>query len=271
MSIISISRGSYSLGQRTAEKLAEKLGYECISREFLLEASDQFHVPEMKLLKAIHDAPSLLDRFTYGKTRYIAYGRAALLGYLQKDNIIYHGLAGHFFLQGIPHILKVRIIANLDNRIKIVQRRDNVNADKARLILKKDDEERYRWSHRLYGIDTRDPDLYDMLLHIDRLTVDDAVDIILNTIKKPSFNTTDKSRQMINNLALAARIEAKLINEFPAIKVAADNGNIIADLKGNFEKNEEIILQIEKAVKKMEGVATVQINIIPLVYDVVSS
>lgn len=271
MSIISISRGSYSFGQETAKKLAEKLGYECISREFLLEASDQFDVPEMKLLQAIHDSPSLLDRFTYGKTRYIAYGRAALLRLLQKDNVIYHGLAGHFFLQGISHVLKIRIIANLDSRIKIVQQRDNVNADKARLILKKDDEERYRWSQRLYGIDTRDPSLYDMLLHIDRLTVDDAVDIILHTIKKPCFNTTDESRQMMNNLALAAKIEAELINEFPSVKISADNGNIIVSLKGNFEKNEEITLQIEETVKKMKGVETIRINIIPLVYDVISS
>lgn len=67
------------------EKLAEKLGYECISREVLIEASEQFHVPEMKLVHAIHDNPSVLDRFTHGKEKYIAYIRAALLGHLQKD------------------------------------------------------------------------------------------------------------------------------------------------------------------------------------------
>jgi hypothetical protein len=39
MAIITISRGSYYRGREVAEKLAAKLGYECISREILLEAS----------------------------------------------------------------------------------------------------------------------------------------------------------------------------------------------------------------------------------------
>ena len=67
MSIITISRGSYSRGKEVAEKVAAALGYECISRDILLEASDQFNIPEIKLVRAIHDAPSILERFTYGK------------------------------------------------------------------------------------------------------------------------------------------------------------------------------------------------------------
>ena len=58
MAIITISRGSYSKGREIAEKVAEQLGYECIARRILLEASDEFNVPEVKLRSAIHDAPS---------------------------------------------------------------------------------------------------------------------------------------------------------------------------------------------------------------------
>ncbi|MGB2929768.1 MAG: cytidylate kinase-like family protein, partial [Desulfobacterales bacterium] len=114
MSIITISRGSYSRGKEAAEKVAQELGYQCISREILLEASEQFHIPEIKLVRAIHDAPSVFDRFTYGKEKYIAYLHSALLKNVQKDNVVYHGLAGHFFLQEIPHVLKVRVIADLE-------------------------------------------------------------------------------------------------------------------------------------------------------------
>jgi hypothetical protein len=41
MSIITISRGSYSRGKEVAEKVAAALGYECISREILLAARVQ--------------------------------------------------------------------------------------------------------------------------------------------------------------------------------------------------------------------------------------
>ena len=47
MTIITISRGSYSAGKEVAEKVAKRLEYECISREVLLEAS-----PEISLSKS---------------------------------------------------------------------------------------------------------------------------------------------------------------------------------------------------------------------------
>ena len=117
MGVITISRGSYSKGKEIAEKLAQHLGYECISREILLETSDHFNIHELKLTRAIHDAPSIFDRFKHGKEKYIIFLREAFLEHIRKDNVIYHGLAGHFFCQGIPSILKVRINANLEKDI----------------------------------------------------------------------------------------------------------------------------------------------------------
>ena len=73
MSIITINRGSYSRGKEVAEKLALKLGYECISRDILLEASDEFNIPEIKLIRALHDPATVLERFRHGKDRYISY------------------------------------------------------------------------------------------------------------------------------------------------------------------------------------------------------
>ena len=46
MQIITISRGSFSHGKEIAEKVAETLGYECVSREILLEAPQYFNVSD---------------------------------------------------------------------------------------------------------------------------------------------------------------------------------------------------------------------------------
>ena len=62
MAIITISRGSYSRGKEIAEKVAEKLGYSLLSRDILLQASEEFNIPEIRLVRALHDAPSVLDR-----------------------------------------------------------------------------------------------------------------------------------------------------------------------------------------------------------------
>ena len=88
MAIITISRGSYSKGKEIAEKTAQALGYECLSRDILIEASREFNIPEIKLVRAIHDAPNMLERLGLGKKKYIAYIRSALLKHFLNDNIV---------------------------------------------------------------------------------------------------------------------------------------------------------------------------------------
>ena len=199
MTIVTISRGTYSRGKKVAEKLAGALNYECLSREIVLEASKEFNIPEIKLVRAIHDAPSVLDRFSYGKERYIAFFRAALFKHLQRDNIIYHGLAGQAFLQTIPHVMKIRIIADLEFRIQEEMKREKISAELARHTLVKDDAERHKWSLSVFGADIADPKFYDMTLHLDTMDVDEAVSIIVHSIEHSCFQTTPKSQQKLDD------------------------------------------------------------------------
>jgi cytidylate kinase len=207
MSIITISRGTYHRGKEVAEKLAQKLGYACISREILLEASEEYNVPEIKLIRAIEDAPSILDRLTRQKEKYVAFIRAALLKHVQKDNVVYHGLFGHFFLQDIPHVLKVRIVGDLEARVADEVKREGISAEKAREIIMRDDQERRKWALYLYGADAWDATLYDLVIHLKAITVDDAVTVISNVAGLPGFQTTPESQQAIDNLVEAARME----------------------------------------------------------------
>jgi cytidylate kinase len=256
MSIITINRGSYSRGKEVAEKLALKLGYECISRDILLEASQEFNIPEIKLIRALHDPTSVLERFTYGKERYISYLYAALLQHVRKDNIVYHGLAGQYFLRDISHVLKVRIIADMQARVREEMRRENISEEKALYILQKDDEERRKWGLQVYGTDTWDSRPYDIVLHIGRLTVDDAVDILFDTVKKPNFQATEESRKLVNDLALSAKVKANLAKIAPKIQVLADHGSIhIRNMDKTPGSSDEA--QMKKIAMQIEGVEEV--------------
>jgi cytidylate kinase len=206
MGIITISRGSYSRGVEIAEKLAQKLGYDCISREILLKASKDFDVPEAKLQQAIQDAPSVFDHIKDGKKKYVAFIRKAFLEHIQGDNVVYHGYAGHFFTREIPNILKVRILANMECRIKVLMERENISEEEARKLLYKIDIERRKWSMYLYGIDTNVTELYDLVLHIDCIDVDGAVDIIYDIAKRPCFQTTPESQKKLNELLETAKV-----------------------------------------------------------------
>ncbi len=264
MSIITISRGSYSRGKEVAELVAAALGYECISREILLEASEEFNTPELKLVRALHDAPSILDRFTNGKERYVAYIRSTLLKHVRKDNVVYHGLGGHFFLQEIPHVFKVRIIAELEDRLMEEMKREKISAEEARYILKKDDDERRKWTLHLYGKDTSDASLYDMMLHIKTMSVRDAVEMIQCAVKRPCFQTTPQSQAVLNNLVLSSQVEAQLVKQFPSITAYAEEGVVTVSIKAPLSHEDEITAQVKEDAGKVEGVKTVKVYISPL-------
>jgi cytidylate kinase len=254
MSIVTISRGSYSHGKEVAEKLALRMGYECISREVILKASKHFNIPEIILSHAIHDAPSILDRFTYGKERYIAYVREALLHHFVKDNVVYHGLAGHFFVQGVPHVLKVRILADLEDRVEEEIRRDGVSAEKARTTLLKDDEERHRWSYHLYGIDTRDPSLYDLMIHIRPMSSDEAVNIIQCALAQSCFQTTPESQKTMEIMFRAAQVQAALVKEIPSAKVGVEDGDIVVHMGDVWGEDKQLIAKVDQMVDEMGGI-----------------
>jgi len=205
MGIITISRGSYSNSVEIAQKLAQKLGYECITREDLLETSGKFNIPEIKLTEDIDNAFSVFDNIKGGKKYYSAFIREAFLERILKDNVIYDGFVGQYFAKGIPNILKVRIITDIDRRIKILMDKKNIDEDSARALLQKIDSERRKWSMSLYCIDSCISELYDLILHIKNLTTDNAVDILYDFAKEPCFQSTPESISRIRDMLSAAK------------------------------------------------------------------
>ena len=212
MSVIVISKGSYSHGGEVARKVAQRLGLACISRNILIETSKKFNISELKLIRAFDDAPSFLEKYTFGREKYIKYIKAAILNHLAKGNIIYHGFAGHFFVSDISHVLKVRIIADMAERIKFMMKREKVSKEDAVQLINKVDEERSKWSLKLYGIDTWDCRLYDLIINIGKVTIDDAVDLVCQTVKLKAFQPTTKSQKLIEKLAVEALSNAEDTN-----------------------------------------------------------
>ena len=224
MSIITISKGSYSRGVEIAEIVAEKLGYQCLDRDILIEASKEFNIPEVKLIQVLEDPLSFFERFSKTKKIYIDYIHAALINNFRADNIVYHGLAGHFFVKDISHVLKVRIIADLEYRIAFVMKRDKLSRDKASDFLKKIDSSRREWGQHLYGLNLEDPIHYDIVLNTEGISSDVAANIICEMVTENQFQTTPASQKKIDNLALSLK---KKINNLPlSLKSTVTNGQL---------------------------------------------
>jgi cytidylate kinase len=260
MAVITISRGSYSKGKEVAEGVAARLGYDCISRDILLEASDQFDIPEIKLLHAIHDAPSILDRFTHGNLAYITYIQSALLERVKEGNVVYHGLAGHILLKGIEKVLKVRILADPGLRIAVVMERERVDEREARRMISKIDEERRKWTRRLYGVDPRDPSLYDLVICIDKIEVEGAIGLICEAASQEAFRLKEQDLQKLADLALSCKVKSALLDLDHNVAVTSDYGNVVVFTKGDERKARKLERKIVSLASEIEGIHHMEVR-----------
>jgi len=261
MAIITISRGSYSKGREVAQKVAERLGYRVISRDVLLDASEKFGIPEIKLVSAIHDAPSILGRFSHGKQSYLAYIRSALADQAQKDNLVYHGLAGHLLLKGVPHVVKVRIIADLEARVAAEMDREKLSATEARRRLLADDAERRKWTQHLFGQDPWDASLYDLVIHIKKISVDDAVEHIARAAGLPCFATTPEAQRKMDDLALACRLKAALAQQGCfELGVTCEFGNVVVYTSKSYRQHHDLDKCLEKLCQAMPEINHLEVH-----------
>ncbi len=88
MSIITVSRESYSHGEEIANKVAEELGFQCVGSEIIEQAAKE--------------ASSVLLKGARASKKEIAQFRSAFYDHMNHDNVVYHGMAGHVFLADAP-------------------------------------------------------------------------------------------------------------------------------------------------------------------------
>jgi cytidylate kinase len=258
MAIITISRGTFSGGQSLAECVSGELGYYCLPRVALYQAASRYGVSEDKLSKAISEAPGLWERWSSEKARYLACARAALINEVKNDNVVYHGLAGHFLLQGVPHVIKVRVIADMEFRIKAAMERGHLTRADAIQFIKTVDEKRARWTHFLYHVDWADPSLYDMVINLDHISLSSACQVVCCTARLGQYKGTLESQKIMNDLVLASHIRALIAADRSIsdrdIEIDADAG--IITIEGIVGWAEDVD-KIDKLVTGVPGVEKV--------------
>jgi cytidylate kinase len=258
VAIITISRGTFSGGRDLAECVAQKLGYRCIPRVVSYEAAKKYGVSDEELTKAISELPGLLDRMSSERARYIACLRAALVNEVKTDNVVYHGLAGHFLLHGIPHVLRVRVIADVEFRIKGAMDRTRLTRKEAIDYIKKTDEKRSRWTKFLYHVDWHDPSIYDIIINLENISLSSACDILCHAVTLEEFKTTPQWRKKMDDLVLATEVRAivatnKGIND-AGLEVSANGGVVtLAGTVGSIQDADRI-REIAKDVRGVQSI-----------------
>ena len=257
MAIITISRGTFSGGEKLAECLSKRLGYRSISREVIIRAASAYDVSEEKLIKAVERKPSIKERLALDLDRfhYLSFIQAALCEEAKNDNIIYHGHGGHLLLKGVSHVVKVKVIANMEQRIIFAMERNKLSREEAILYINNIDGQREKWTRFLYDVDWNDPSLYDIVVNLRKITVPTACEMIAVMTKSDEFKTTGASNKAMQDLVLESRVKASLasndVTKNCYVEVVADNG--IVTVSGKVDTMEDVE-NIESLVKNLEGV-----------------
>jgi len=258
MPIVTIYQGASGSGQELAESVARALGYPCVGRAELVEASRRYGITEAKLNQILEQGPHWWERLLQNMLPYRIALQAALCEIAAEGKIIYHGHLGHELLFGIRHVLKVLLTAPLEARIALVKARPRMTETEARRYIEETDKARSRRLMSMFGHDWRDSSRYDVVLNLGRMNVESAKRLIVEAAKLEEYQPTTESEEQFNDLSLTARAHAALIasSEFrgSVLHVRAEKGHVYVSGNLQFWVAEE---QVVKTVEKVPGVTKV--------------
>ncbi len=262
MAIITISRGTFGGGKEFAENLARKLDYRCISRETLSEEAIKAGVPVGKLQTAMVKPPRVYQRLGPQREFYLSFATSLICKYALEGNLVYHGHTGHLLLPGIPHILRVRVLGNMEYRIGNVMERLKLSREKAAEYITNVDADRDRWVRFLYGIDWHNPTFYDLVVNLDQMGISNATTALCAMAQLPDFQLTPASKKALNNLYLASRARFLLAlskqTNYADFKVTASDGIVQVTCMPQYAETVQFVSEV---LSELEGCKEVHCTI----------
>ncbi len=204
--VITISREVGSGGRTVGRKVAEKLGVRFCDKQLIRQLTDKFGLDEAQIEKIKGKKQRWLeDLFSkitpeFGSEMFIPKGaeqdvevtpneiylceKEILTSLAKESSCVIAGRSGFFILKSHPNKLDVFIRASLEHRIARVMHRQKLTEEKAAAIIEKVDKARENYIQRYASTSRYDLRNYDLVLNMDHLTDDEAVEIILKAVRQ---------------------------------------------------------------------------------------
>jgi cytidylate kinase len=265
MAIISICRGTMSGGAAMAECLAKRLHYPLVAREVVQDAASDLGVSDADLSRGMERTPRLWNRQSSERRLYIAAVQAALAEHVADGDLIYHGRAGQVLLAGLPGVLRVRLIAPIEARVRTLMEGEGMDSASAEQYIRHVDGVRARWVKMMYGEDIEDPFLYNMVINLKTLSIPAACAIVTKAAEQPDFAVTDEVREKLLDFRLACRVKVALARarETRALDLQISGHGGVVDVSGAAPalKSGQMGDQIVEIAQSVEGVEEVRLKV----------
>jgi len=259
MGLVCISRGSYSRGKELAESFAAKLGWECLGREELIERATDAGIAVGRLEMAVVKRRQFSEALVLEKEHYQAFVTKELCERAIRGNLVYHGRAGAMLLRGVSHILRIRVVEDLESRLLRVSERLGLSRDKARQYIDELEGDLHRWMRTFYNIDWDGYTNFDLVVNLESMSVDGVATALCSYAQLPSFQETPAVTAALENHLLAARARIALARDQATYRVRFKVTALNREVSVAYEPSDAGVAgEIERVVRTVEGVDAVR-------------
>jgi cytidylate kinase len=257
--IICVSRGSLSRGKEIAELLARNLDYPVLSREDLVEAAIEEGIQVGKLETTMMNPRSFTERLARERDHYLSFSTAYLCDRVLEGPLVYHGRTGHLLLRGVEHVLRVRVLAAEEYRIKATMRSLGIDRERAQRYLQDVEQDRRNWVRSMYGVSWEDASQYDVTVNLEQMSVENAASALVGMAQLPDFQMTPASKRALHDLQVAARARLLLARDERTCRcgfsVTAHHGIVTVTY---LPQDLEVADEIHRVLAPLEGIADVR-------------
>jgi len=262
VSILRTFGGSFCFTEEINNKISEKLEYELLDDLYIVKAvSERFKIPENRLLKTLSGKVSAFNNYTHERERHISYLKLIVSELLERENFILTGFCSHLVPISITHVLSVCIIADFNFRLQNAMKTKDISRKDALKLLHKEDEKNFFWTEYILGKKPWDSDIYDILIPTNKLSIDEAVNLINENLKREILKPTKKSNQLVKDFILASKVEIELGKAGHSVSVSAEDKKVILTINKHTLMLSRLEEDLRDMVAKIDGVEEVETKV----------
>jgi len=260
MPLVAMTREMGSLGKDVAAGIAERANKKVVYHEIIEPIANKMRLRKSHVERFLEGKSGIWERLTTDRTSLSIFTADETFRFLRDDSTaVIRGWGAAHLLRNVPHVIRVRVCAPLETRVKrMMQRLATDNRETVESEIQLSEEAHTAITKRHFGVNWRDPENYDLVLCTERLSVDECVEEIEGMMKRPSFQETPESRRLVHNLSHEWSVRSALRRDArtteTAITVAVEDG--VASLNGMVDTAEEALAAGEVAAA-VEGIRVV--------------
>jgi cytidylate kinase len=181
MGIVTISRQIGAGETAIAPAVAARLGWQVADQSIMNRESE---ITGITLPKALHwdeHDPSFMEKLHGRSSEFAAFlssSRQVMQELTTVGDVVIIGRGGNFLLRGHANALHVRLVADMPYRIKRVMEARWINEQPAKDVIAKNDHNAMLFYRHIFRADPNNPLLYDIVLRVDTIGIESAVDVI---------------------------------------------------------------------------------------------